>query len=168
MASKKPRTEEAWNIFSFQYASKHTSLWETARMRSLWIVLVFAAAQALAQGSLEQRGAAEFENRAMADIVDCMVQGLPEEWYRAVMEINLAKPFDETGSVRYAFARREDEPPAEPFQPCDVKRPARTLIDLRSRLPRDRQGWIGAQVTVLKDGRFGIRYGYPKPAAKKP
>jgi len=132
-------------------------------MRSLAIFLVFVGAQALAQGSLEQREAAEFENRAVADIVDCMVQGLPEEWYRATMEINLEKPFDETGSVRYGFAKRDDEPPVTPFQPCDVKRPARTLIELRSRLPRDRQGWIGAQVTVLKDGRFGIRYGFPKP-----
>jgi hypothetical protein len=137
-------------------------MWETAGMRALLIVLVFAAAQALAQG-LEQREAAEFENRAMADIVDCMVQGLPEDWYRATLEINLDKPFDETGSVRYGFARREDEPPVEPFQPCDVKRPARALIELRSSLPRDKQGWIGVQVTVLKDGRFGIRYGYPKP-----
>jgi hypothetical protein len=131
-------------------------------MRASAIVLVFAAAHAVAQG-LEQREAAAFENRAMADIVDCLVQGLPEQWYRATMEINLDKPFDETGSVRYAFSRSADEPPAEPFQPCDVKRPARTIIELRSRLPRDRQGWIGAQVTVLRDGRFGIRYGFPKP-----
>ena len=131
-------------------------------MRALAIVLVFAATQALAQ-DVEQREAAEFENRAMAEIVDCLVQGLPQEWYRATMEINLEKPFDETGSVRYGFARNESEPPVEPFEPCDVKRPARTLIELRSRLPRERQGWIGAQVTVLRDGRFGIRYGFPKP-----
>ena len=131
-------------------------------MRALAIVLVFAATQALAQ-DVEQREAAEFENRAMAEIVDCLVQGLPEQWYRASMEINLEKPFDETGSVRYGFARSESEPPVEPFEPCDVKRPARTLIELRSRLPRERQGWIGAQVTVLRDGRFGIRYGFPKP-----
>jgi len=131
-------------------------------MRSLGIVLVFAAVQVLAQ-TTEQREAADFETRAMAEIVDCMVQGLPDEWYRATMEINLDKPFDETGSVRYGFARTEDEPPVEPFQPCDVKRPARTFIELRSRLPSDKQGWIGAQITVLKDGRFGIRYGFPKP-----
>jgi hypothetical protein len=133
-----------------------------AVMRSLGIVLVFAAVQVLAQ-TTEQREAADFETRAMADIVGCMVQGLPDEWYRATMEINLDKPFDETGSVRYGFARREDEPPVEPFQPCDVKRPARTFIELRSRLPSDKQGWIGAQITVLRDGRFGIRYGFPKP-----
>jgi hypothetical protein len=131
-------------------------------MRASAIVLVFAAAQVLAQG-LEQREAAEFENRAMADIVDCLVQGLPEQWYRATMEINLEKPFDETGSVRYVFSRSPEEAPSESFQPCDVKRPARTILELRSRLPRDRQGWIGAQVTVLRDGRFGIRYGFPKP-----
>ena len=131
-------------------------------MRALAIVLVFAATQALAQ-DVEQREAAEFENRAMAEIVDCLVQGLPEQWFRATMEINLEKPFDETGSVRYGFARSESGPPVEPFEPCDVKRPARILIDLRNRLPSDRQGWIGAQVTVLRDGRFGIRYGFPKP-----
>src|ERR1700740_1901954 len=99
-------------------------MWETAVMRALAIVLVFAAAQAFAQ-TTEQRDAAECETRAMADIVDCMVQGLPDVWYRATMEINLDKPFDETGRVRYAFARQEDEPPVEPFTPCDVQRPAR-------------------------------------------
>jgi hypothetical protein len=41
-------------------------------MRALAIVLVFTAAQVLAQET-EQRGAADFETRAMTDIVDCMV-----------------------------------------------------------------------------------------------
>jgi hypothetical protein len=131
-------------------------------MRTLAIVLLFTAAQALAQ-STEERAASEAENRAMADIVDCMVQGLPEKWYRATMEVNLDKPYDETGSVRYVFAREEETAPSEPFQPCDVKRPAKTLIDLRNALAPERRGWVGALVTVLHDGRFGIRYGYPKP-----
>lgn len=131
-------------------------------MRALAIVLLFAAVQAWGQ-TAEERGASEAENRAMADIVDCMVQGLPENWYRATMEINLDKPYDETGSVRYGFARDENTPPLEPFQPCDVKRPVRALIDLRSSLPTARRGWVGAVVTVLRDGRFGIRYGFPKP-----
>ena len=131
-------------------------------MRSLWIVLVLAAAQAFAQGT-ENRGASEAESRAVADITDCMVQGLPENWRQATMEINLDKPFDETGSVRYVFTSQEDAAPSEPFQPCDVKRPARSLIELRQTLAPARRGWIGAQVTVLRDGRFGIRYGYPKP-----
>ena len=79
------------------------------------------------------------------------------------MEVNLDKPFDETGSVRYLFSREEDAPPTETFQPCDVKKPAQMLIEARQHLAPARQGWIGAQVTILRDGRFGIRYGFPKP-----
>jgi hypothetical protein len=131
-------------------------------MRTLAIVLVFAAAEALAQAN-EERDASDRETRAVADIVDCMVSGLPEDWRQATMEINLEKPFDETGSVRYVFAREDGIAPTESFQPCDVKRPAQTLIELRKDQPAARQGWIGAQFTVLRDGRFGIRYGFPKP-----
>ena len=131
-------------------------------MRTLAIVLVFVAAEALGQ-TREERGAAEIENRAVADIVDCMVTGLPEDWKQATMEVNLEKPGDETGSVRYVFSREEGGTPTESFQPCDVKKPAMTLIGLRKHQPAARQGWIGAQVTILRDGRFGIRYGFPKP-----
>jgi hypothetical protein len=130
-------------------------------MRALPLVLVFAAAQAFGQAA-ENRGASEAESRAVADIIDCMVQGLPDSWRQATMEINLEKPFDETGSVRYVFTSQEDTTPTEPFTPCDVKRPARTVIELRNTLAPARRGWIGAQVSVLRDGRFGIRYGYPK------
>lgn len=131
-------------------------------MRALCIVLVFAMAEASAQ-STEQRGASGDESTAVANIVDCMVAGLPEDWKQATMEINLEKPFDETGSVRYVFSREEGVTPSEPFQPCDTKMPAKTLIDLRKHQPTDRQGWIGAQMTILRDGRFGLRYGFPKP-----
>ena len=131
-------------------------------MRALGIVLLFAAAQVLAQTN-EERGASEAENRAVAYIVDCLITGLPEGWKRAAMEINLEKPNDETGSVRYVYTSDENAAPSAPFQPCDVKRPARALIELRASLSPARRGWIGAQVMVLPDGRFGIRYGYPKP-----
>jgi hypothetical protein len=137
-------------------------MWETAGMRALLIVLVFAAAQAWAQRS-EDRAASDAENRTVADIMNCFIVGLPEGWRQATMEINLAKPHDETGSVRYVFTSEENTVPSEPFEPCDVKRPARYLIELRNAQPVARRGWIGAQVTILRDGRFGIRYGYPKP-----
>ena len=83
-------------------------------MRAIWIVLVFAACGAQAQGT-EERAAADIENRAVADIVDCMVTGLPEDWRQATMEVNLEKPGDQTGSVRYVFSREEGAVPTEPF-----------------------------------------------------
>ena len=131
-------------------------------MRAMLIVLVFAATQAWAQSS-EDRAASEAENRMVGDVMDCLIVGLPEGWRQATMEINLAKPYDDTGSVRYVFTREDNTAPSEPFEPCDVKRPAQFLIELRNKLPESRRGWIGAQVTILRDGRFGIRYGYPKP-----
>ena len=54
-------------------------------MRAMWIVLVFAACGAHAQ-TTEERAAADVENRAVADIVDCMVTGLPEDWRQATQE----------------------------------------------------------------------------------
>ena len=136
-------------------------------MRALAIFLLFSAAQVLGQ-TTEERGASDGENRAVAEMVDCMVAGLPEGWYAAAMQINLDKPMDKTGAVRYLVSRDETVVPSEPFQPCDVKKPPRILLELRDSLPAGRRGWIGAEVRILRDGRWGIRYGYPKPAAKKP
>src|SRR6185503_11819514 len=122
-------------------------------------VLVFAAAQGWAQAPVtEERGASDRENRAVADMVDCLVAGLPQDWYAAAMQINLDKPMDKTGAVRYLVSRDDKIAPSEPFQPCDVKKPPQVLLELRDSLPKDRRGWIGAEVRVLRDGRFGIRY----------
>lgn len=126
------------------------------------MLFAFAAAQAAAQVPPD-KAASDAETRTVADIVDCMVAGLPEDWRAAAMEINLEKPMDDTGGVRYLMTREEGTPPSEPFTPCDVKKPARLLIELRNLQPPARRGWIGAQVSIRRDGRFGIRYGYPKP-----
>ncbi|HXU42554.1 MAG TPA: hypothetical protein VN675_09535 [Burkholderiales bacterium] len=131
-------------------------------MRSLAIVLLFTAVPAGAQ-TTNDRAASDAESRMVADVLNCFIVGLPENWRQATMDINLAKAYDETGSVRYVFTREENTTPTEPFEPCDLKRPAQYLIELRSKQPESRRGWIGAQVTILRDGRFGIRYGYPKP-----
>ena len=89
------------------------------------------------------------------------IAGVPEDWSVAAMEINLEKPFDTTGDVRYFVARGAETKPTETFMPCDVAVPAKTLIEARKTQPKERQGWIGARVTVFRDGKFGIRYGYP-------
>ena len=106
--------------------------------------------------------ASQQENDAVIAIVKCMVAGLPEDWSIAVMEINLEKPLDQTGDVRYTVGRGQDLRPTESFVPCDPALPPRTLMDARKFQTKARQGWIGAAVTVLRNGKFGIRYGYPK------
>ena len=108
------------------------------------------------------QAASASENETVVEIVKCMIAGLPEDWSVAAMEVNLEKPFDNTGDVRYFVARGQDTKPTEPFTPCDIAQPARTLIEARRTLAKERQGWIGARITVFRDGKFGIRYGYPK------
>ncbi len=125
------------------------------------IPLLAASLAVLAQAPAGS-AASEAENRAVTSIAECMVAGLPEDWRLATMEVNLKKPFDETGAVRYLVARGEATAATEPFQPCDIKQPALALLGARKLQPEASRGWIGARVTVFRDGRFGIRYGYPQ------
>ena len=131
-------------------------------MKRLAIIPLAAAAFAAAAQIPAGKEASEAEGRAVISIAQCLAVGLPEEWQIAVMDINLDKPYDETGGVRYFMARSASEEPTEPFTPCDVKYPAKTLIDARNSQAEARRGWIGARVTVFRDGRYNIRYGYPK------
>lgn len=124
-------------------------------------MLLAAASAALAQGSLDDKRASEAEGRAVTSIVECLVAGLPEDWREASMQVNLEKPLDATGAVRYFMVRGDSTTP-EPFTPCDAAMPAKTLLEVRQHQTAARRGWIGAQVVIFRDGRFGIRYGYPQ------
>ena len=132
----------------------------------LLAVALAASAQGLklpAQKAPSQSSSASAnENETVMAIAQCMLAGLPEDWSVAAMEINLEKPFDVTGDVRYIVARGGETKPTEAFTPCDVAIPAKTLIEARRTQAKDRQGWIGARVTIFRDGKFGIRYGYPQ------
>jgi hypothetical protein len=84
-------------------------------MRIVAIMLFLTAAVAVAQVPAD-KAASDAENTAVENIVRCMVEGLPEDWEQATMEINLDKPLDETGAVRYRVLRRS-RPEAEAFTP---------------------------------------------------
>ena len=131
-------------------------------MRILLIILLLAASLGAFAQIPAGKEASEAENRAVITIVQCMVAGLPEDWQVAVMDVNLEKPFDETGGVRYRVARGESTEATEEFLPCDVIQPAKTLIEARNSQAEARRGWIGVRVTIFRDGRYAIRYGYPK------
>jgi hypothetical protein len=128
--------------------------------RALIIPLLAAAWSALGQTPADQLASPE-ENRAMDSIVPCLVAGLPEDWHAAIMDVNLEKPLDETGGARYVVARGEPEV-TEPFTPCDPEQPAQVLIEARKLQPEARRGWTGVRIVLFRDGRFGMRYSYPK------
>ena len=141
-------------------------MWETLGMRALPIMLLLAASGALAQAPAKE-AASDEANRIVTTIAECLIQGLPDDWQQARMEINLEKPMDDTGAVRYHVLRGEGAEP-EAFTPCDPKEPPRAMIAMRKLQSEADRGWIGAQLTGLRDGRFRIRYGYPeKPQQKK-
>lgn len=167
MASRNPLTENVCSSRAFQYDSRQTSFagafgLELAPMRNFLTViaaLVMAAPAAMAQP------ASKAETQVVSTIVECLVEGLPEDWERAEMIVELAKPGAESGDVQYLVARTESEGRLEPFTPCDVRKPARALLDARKSQAPNRRGWTAAKLVLQRDGKFGLNYDYPKPGA---
>ncbi len=98
----------------------------------------------------------------MSAIVECLVEGVPDDWRRVRMLVELEKPGADTGSVVYQVSRADTPDQFEEFQPCDVRKPARLLIEARSGQPPERRGWNAARLLLQSDGKFGLSYDYPK------
>ncbi len=124
-------------------------------MRRYAIIPLLAASLGAAAQAPAGKEASKAEGLAVTSIVECMAPGLPEDWNEAVMVVELAKPGDETGKVQYLVARGSVTEPAEPFTPCDIRKPAAALLEAR-------RGWTGARLTIHRDGKFGLKYNYPK------
>lgn len=125
-------------------------------MRHVLIMLALAATPALAFA----QGASIAETNAVARIAECLAQGAPGDWQRLTMVIELAKPGDETGNVRYLAAGADGAPQA--YTPCDTRKPALVLIEARKSQAPERRGWISARLVLFEDGKFELHYDYPK------
>ena len=103
------------------------------------------------------------ETNAVARIAECIAQGPPDDWERLYMVMELAEPGAETGGVRY-LAVRASSPGADPvdYTPCDTRKPAMILIEARKQQAPERKGWIGARLVLHNDGKFELKYDYPK------
>jgi hypothetical protein len=131
-------------------------------MRNLLMACCAAAAGVLAvPGSALAQAASAAETGAVQSIVECLGQGLPAEFKRAEMIVELATPGAKTGDVQYVLVRGEPEQ-LQSFTPCDLKKPARLMLELRERLAVKRRGWIKAHLVVQPDGKFSLNYEYPK------
>ena len=126
------------------------------------------AALIAAPGLAAAQAASKAETQAVTKIVECLVQGVPEDWQRVEMIVELAKPGAETGDVQYLVTRAETADKPEPFTPCDLRQPVFTLLDARKALSPSRRNWTAAKLVLLRDGKFGLNYDYPKGMEPKP
>ncbi len=126
-----------------------------AIMLSLTIAPVLALAQSASPG----------ETEAVERIAECIVQGAPSDWRRLYMVIELEKPGDETGEVRYLATRASDPDQPVAYTPCDVRKPALILIEARKEMSPERAGWISARLLFEESGKFELHYDYPKNPA---
>jgi len=125
-------------------------------MRHVLIMLALAAAPA----SAFAQGASISETNAVARIAECLAQGAPGDWQRLTMVVELEKPGDATGGVRYFATDASGK--AEPYTPCDTRKPALLLLEARKSQTPERKGWTSARLVLFEDGKFELHYDYPK------
>jgi hypothetical protein len=100
--------------------------------------------------------------QAVTEIARCLAQGLPENWASAHVFVQLERPGESTGGVRYLVARENAGDTLEPFTPCDTDLPAQILVELRGGQPAERRGWTSARLVIERDGSFRLNYDFPK------
>jgi len=127
-----------------------------------------AAIIALLLGSLLPAAAnaqepSDVEKATLGEIAKCLIAGLPKDWRQAEMTVELASPSAESGEARYHFRRNLAGGEYETFAPCDFQAPARALVTLRKDQPAERAAWTSARFTLYSDGKFDLKYDYPKP-----
>ena len=132
-------------------------MWDTSRMRRLLIIALLAGAPAaLAQKANEE------QNRVVGEVAACLQAGLPPGWASAEMRMELKKPGADTGEVSYLVRRRLSGGQFEPFRPCDEKKAARTLLEVRKSQPAARRNWTSARLVIRDDGTYDLSFEYPK------
>lgn len=124
--------------------------------RALIIALLAGAPAALAQKANEE------QNRVVGEVAACLQAGLPPGWASAEMRMELKKPGADTGEVSYLMRRRLAGGQFEPFRPCDEKKAARTLLEVRKSQPAGRRNWTGARLVIRDDGTYDLSFDYPK------
>ena len=124
--------------------------------RSLIIACLLLAPVAHAQQATEE------QNRLLGEVAECLQAGLPPDWSAAEMVVELKKPGDESGEVRYLMRRALSGGQFELFRPCDEKKAARTLLEVRKLQPADRRNWTAARLTIRNDGTYDLTFDYAK------
>lgn len=132
-------------------------------MKNLLIIALLAAAALISPSwARAQQPANEKESELLGVIAKCLIEGLPGDWQRAQMTVELETPGAAGGAVRYLFSRTLSRDRLEPFTPCDERQPAAALVEIRAMQPAERSGWKTARFVINRDGKFDVTYDYPK------
>lgn len=115
---------------------------------------------ALAPLAAMSQGASDAQTRAVSSVAECLAVGLPEQWKRLQVVIELPKPNSETGGVQYLVTMLDDR--VQPFKPCDPRLPPVRLLDLRETQPEKERGWTKLILTMRPDASFDLKYEFPK------
>jgi hypothetical protein len=128
-------------------------------MRRLLLAAVVAALVPLHAALAQEANATQME--VISEIAGCMAQGLPQDWASAHMIVELERPGDSIGKVRYVVFRKDAADKPESFTPCDSDGPPKALIGLREQEPVERRGWTTARLVLEHDGTFRLNYDFP-------
>jgi hypothetical protein len=130
-------------------------------MKTFLIITSLAAATLAAPWTHAQQ-ATEKETELLGTVAKCLIEGLPSDWQRAQMTVELEAPGASGGAVTYLFARTLSRDQLEPFTPCDERQAAAMLADIRALQSPERSGWKSARFVLNRDGKFDLTYDYPK------
>jgi hypothetical protein len=132
-------------------------------MKTLFIIALLAAAALLSPSRARAQLQADAkETELLSAVAKCLVEGLPSDWQRAQMILELEAPGAQGGAVRYLFSRTLSRDHLEPFTPCDERQPATVLVEIRSQQTQEHSGWKTVRFVINRDGKFDLTYDYPK------
>jgi hypothetical protein len=124
--------------------------------RLLIMALLLAPAAAFAQKASDE------QNRIVGEVAQCLQAGLPANWVVAEMRVELKKPGADTGDASYVMRRKLSGGQFEPFKPCDAKKAALALLEVRKSQPKDRRNWTGAKLILHSEGSYDLTFDYSK------
>lgn len=135
---------------------------KTPLIIALLALVPLAPSAVHAQQRHERHEAGERETQLLGTIAQCLIAGLPGDWQRAQMIVELETPGAPGGVVSYQFSRTLSRDRFEPFKPCDESAPPATIAEIRGLQSPERGGWKTARFVVNRDGKFDLTYDYPK------
>ena len=125
------------------------------RHRAIILLAALAPLAASAQQLSEQ------ETNIVESIAQCMAAGLPEDWQRAEMTVVLPQAGASGGEVTYRVSRGAEGRPV-PFRPCDDRKPAQALVEMRRLQAPELAAWSSARLVIHREGKFDLKYDYPE------